>query len=627
MSLRAKLLCGTLLVSALVMTTVVVVVEQRQRASIVEDVAERGEILARSLAATSHGALLLYNFTALEQNVARIAAEADVVYALVLDGDGQVAAHSRHPEYVGIRLPGDAERRAADATGLLAQETHTRRGEAIYDVAVPVMVEGRKWGTVRVGVSKRRMEAEIRRTRWELGLLAALTLVIAGVAADVFARRMARPVRQLAAGAAAISRGEIPPRIEPTTHDEIGALAAAFNHMATELTQQRTAVERANGELRARFEEVADLKSYTDHILASLTSGIVTVDLDGRIVTLNAAAEVMTGYFAGEVLGRYCTEIFSGTPALAEILMETLATRVPVSGTALTLRRRDGRALPVEFSAAPLKGGESKDLGVIGAFRDLTVVRNLERRLQRSDRLAAVGELAAGIAHEIKNPLTSLLTFSRHLTRRFDDAQFREKFQAVVPRELERINRIVEGLLELSRPSRLQFQPVRLPGLLERAVELYGHDIDAKSIHVVREYARDLPAVWGDPEALYRALLNVVANALEAMEGGGCLTLRVRWAGPGDGAPALRRNHRVIVEVEDTGRGIPEATVDRVFNPFFTTKEAGTGLGLALTHKIVEDHGGAIDFRTREGAGTSFRIVLPLRPEVADPAGPQAVSG
>jgi len=613
-TLRAKFLCGALFVSALVMATVMLVVESRQRAGIVQEVEQRGEVLARSLAATSYGPLLLYNFTALEQNVVRIAGEADVVYALVLDAEGQVAAHSRHPEYVGIRLPEDADGRVAAATGLLTRERRTRRGEAIYDVAVPMMVDGRKWGTARVGVSKRRMEAEIRQTRWELAGLAALTLAIAGVAADVVARRIARPVRQLAAGAAAISRGEIPPRIEPTTHDEISALAAAFNHMAGELVQQRTAVERANAELRARLEEVADLKSYTDHVLASLTNGIVTVDLGGRIVTLNAAAEVMTGYFAAEVLGRYCTEIFAGTPELGEIIMETLATRVPASGAPLTLRRRDGRTLPVEFSATPLRGGESKDLGVIGVFRDLTVVRNLERRLQRSDRLAAVGELAAGIAHEIKNPLTSLLTFSRHLTRRFDDPQFREKFQAVVPRELERINGIVEGLLELSRPSRLAFQPVRLPGLLERALELYGHSIEGKSIEIVREYVRDLPAVWGDPDALYRALLNVVANALEAMGAGGRLTLRLGWAIPAEDAPAGRRSRRVLVEVEDTGRGIPEGSADRVFNPFFTTKDAGTGLGLALTHKIVEDHGGTIDFRTQTGTGTTFRIVLPLTP-------------
>jgi PAS domain S-box-containing protein len=433
-------------------------------------------------------------------------------------------------------------------------------------------------------------------------------------------------MHQLAEGAAAISRGELDLRIEPTTDDEIGRLAVAFNHMASQLRQQRTDLEDANLELRQRLDEVADLKGYTDNILASLTNGIVTVDLDGRVVTLNPAAEMMTGFFAGEVIGRYCTEVFAQTPELGEILMETIASRSALPGVAATLHRRNGRALPVEISASPLKGGEGKDLGVIAAMRDLTVVRELESRLRRSDRLAALGELAAGLAHEIKNPLTSLLTFSRHLSRRFDDEQFRAKFQSVVPRELERINGIVEGLLELARPARASFAAARLPALLERAAELYAHEMEGRSVQVTRDYARDLPVVWVDSESMYQALVNLVRNALDAMPAGGTLTLRAGWsndhhvARPGRRGPAIAR--RVRVEIEDTGIGIAPAVADRVFNPFFSTKTGGTGLGLALTHKIIEDHGGSIDFRSAAGEGTVFRIVLPLVPDPPAEPGP-----
>jgi signal transduction histidine kinase len=252
------------------------------------------------------------------------------------------------------------------------------------------------------------------------------------------------------------------------------------------------------------------------------------------------------------------------------------------------------------------------------------VVRELEQRLRRSDRLAALGSLAAGLAHEIKNPLTSLLTFGRHLTRRFDDEQFRAKFQSVVPRELERINGIVERLLELARPPRLQFVAVRLPPLLDRAVELYAHEMESRPVQVVREHARDLPALWADPDALYQAVVNLIRNALEAMPAGGRLVLRTGWSDaphvslPGRRAAAGRR---IRVEIEDSGVGIPAGDADRVFNPFFTTKDGGTGLGLALTHKIVEDHGGSIDFRAVPGGGTVFRIVLPLFPDPPVEAG------
>jgi two-component system, NtrC family, nitrogen regulation sensor histidine kinase GlnL len=623
-SLRAKLLLGTFLVIALMMAAVVVVVEHTLRVAIIDEVQRRGEALARNLAATSYGALLLYNFTALEQNVVRAAAEHDVVYAVVLDAEGKVAAHSRYPERVGSLLRGAVPERAAGTTEPVTQEMVTGAGEAVYDFAVPVFVDGRKWGTARLGLSKRRMEAEIRRARVELGALTLVTLLLGSVAAALVARRIARPVQQLAEGAVAISRGELNQRIEPSTTDEIGRLAAAFNHMAAQLFQQRTALEDAHAGLRRQFEELTDLKGYTDNILGSLTSGIVTIDLDGRVVTLNPAAELLTGFFRGEAVGRYCTELFAHTAELSDLLTETLASRAPIANVPLTLRRRNGSALPIEFSTAPLKGGEGKDLGVIGVFRDVTLLRQLESDLQRSDRLAALGTLAAGLAHEIKNPLTSLLTFSRHLERKFDDPGFRERFGSVVPRELERINGIVERLLELARPTRLSFTLVRLPELLERAVELYADQLADTRIEVVREYPRDVPPIQADKEALYRVFVNLIANGLDAMPHGGRLTVRAGWAGGGElPLPPRRRSaNRVKVEVVDTGTGIAPSETDRIFNPFYTTRAGGTGLGLALAHKIVQDHGGGISFTSAPGRGTTFTIILPL---VAEP--PLAIDG
>lgn len=619
-TLRARLLWSAVLVIVPIMSAVFLLVERHQRVAIIGEMQRRGEVMAASLAAVSQTPLLLYNFTALEQNVARVAGEPDVVYAIVLDAEGKVAAHSRHPERVGLSLRSKVDTEAARAMTALMQETATAR-QSVLDFAMPVLVNGQKWGTARVGVSKKRMEADIKRTRSELAGLTAVMLLFGALSAAVIARRISQPVQQLADGATALARGEWNQRIEPPTDDEIGRLATAFNHMVSELAQQRGALEDANSELRRRFEELADLKSYTDNILASLTTGIVTVDLEGRVVTLNPAAELMTGFFAGEARGRYCTEVFAQTPDLAELLMETLASHAPVPGVTLTLRRRDGRSVPVEFSAAPLRGGEGKELGVIGVFRDLTRVRQLEDRLRRSHRLAAIGELAAGLAHEIKNPLTSLVTFTRHLPRRFEEPQFRDKFVSVVPRELERINGIVDALLELARPARLSFQPVRLPALLERVLELYGDRLETQGVRLVREWRRDVPLVWVDQEALYRALVNLVANALDAMPQGGTLTLRVGWT-DGDALAGARVSmRRVAIEVEDSGTGIAPADIDRVFNPFFSTKERGTGLGLALTQKIVEDHGGAIDVRSVLGASALFRIVLPLMPDVPLDAG------
>jgi PAS domain S-box-containing protein len=467
------------------------------------------------------------------------------------------------------------------------------------------------------------MEARILQTRVELAGLTVITLLVGGLAAGLVARRIARPVRELAAGAEAIARGELDQRIAPTGLGEIGQLALAFNHMASQLLEQRSDLEATHTEIQARFQELADLKSYTDSVLSSITSGIVTLDLDGRVATVNPAAEILTGLFAEDIVGRYGAEVFAHTPEVAEILMETLSSRSGTANVSLTLRRLNGTTVPVEMGTAPLRRLEGKDLGVVGVFRDVSQVRELEGQLRRSDRLAALGTLAAGLAHEIKNPLASLRTFTRIIPRKFEDPRFRETFMRVVPHELERINGIVEQLLELARPSRLRPAPTEVPVLLDRVLELYANELDTKQIVVTREYARDLPSVGADQDRLYEAFVNLVSNALEAMEEGGRLTVRTGWhRGVETGAVGTGRR-RVRVEIEDSGSGISLSEADKVFDPFFTTKAAGTGLGLALTHKIIEDHGGTISFRSAPGVGTTFMVVLPMAAE--RPAGERDV--
>jgi PAS domain S-box-containing protein len=603
-SLQARLLLGTVLVLLVVMTAVLFVVEHRQRAAIIEEVERRGEVTVRNLGAISSGALLLYNFTALEQNVSRIAREAKLVYAIILDAEGTIAAHSRHPELVGITSEG-ADEFVAKADSLLVREiVRSDTREAVYDFVVPITIGTQRWGTARIGLSKRQMEAQIRQTRRELSVLTLLTLVLGGSGAAFVARRIARPVRKLAEAAAAIARGDLNQQIVPSSSDEIGQLAVAFNQMTRELQQQRTALQAAHADLRRHFERLADLKSYNDSILNSLTSGIITLDLEGRVVTMNPACELLTGLFAAEVSGRYCSEVFSHSAEIVDVLIDNLVNDGPRETTSLTLRKRNGTLVSIELSTAPLAGADGKQLGVVCVFRDVTIVHELEAQLRRSDRLAALGTLAAGLAHEIKNPLTSVQTFTRRVFRQSNDERFRQTFETVVPRELERINTIVDDLLELARPRRMSLKSVQLTTLLERALDLYANHIETKQFSVVREYVDALLVIQADAEYLYQALLNIIANALEAMGPGGRLTLRVGWA-----EESVQRS--VKVEIEDTGPGIPHSDADNVFTPFFTTKDSGTGLGLALAHKTIEDHGGQIKFRSTPGVGTRFILILP----------------
>ena len=254
------------------------------------------------------------------------------------------------------------------------------------------------------------------------------------------------------------------------------------------------------------------------------------------------------------------------------------------------------------------------------AFNEMSTqlarVRDLEERLRRADRLAALGTMAAGIAHDIRNPLTSILIFSQLMSLHHDDPDVREKFNRVVPRELERVQAVIEDMMELARPATMHREPVSINELLTQVLELYEGQASGQSIKIVREYDQDLPLCMADRKRLHRCFSNIVSNALQAMPSGGDLSLRTSLASttllPNPGHVDPRPEPAVRVVISDTGQGIPADRLSRIFDPFFTTKEKGMGLGMAITHRIVEDHKGTIDVHSEEGLGTTFTVHLPL---------------
>ncbi len=625
-SLKAKLITSMVAVLLTVMLAVIAMVEYQQRTAIIQEARTRGVLLARSLASVSTNALLLYNYTALEQYAAKLGQEQDVLYAVILDKEGGMAAYSGLPKYARSVPRSPVDLRATAGGQPLIQDVTVGSREPAFDIAIPVVVEGtsESWGTIHVGLSKRRMLLEIRGTRWNLiglGLVAVLT----GVAVSIYiAGLIGRPVRELVHGVEAVARGDLTQRITIRSRDELGTLALAFNQMATELGQQRTALERAHGELREKFHEITEFKRYTDNILASMTDGLVTLDLEGRVVTWNAMAEELTSLATEEIRGQPASDVFRGSKEFCQLLLDTMTQRRAFAHVALSFHRPDGQSFPIEMSTSPLKGAEGQDLGVVGIFRDMTAQRELEAQLRRADRLAALGTLAAGVAHEIRNPLVFVRTFVHLFPRQHADEEFRAKFAEMVPQELDRINDIVVGLLELARPANLNFGMTLLHPLLDRVVALYAGQLEAQRITVQRRFDPSVESVWADAEHLRRVVVNLVLNAIQAMDRGeGCLTLATRKLAPGD--PLLLsanvRSKRlpvleeyIALDIGDTGPGIPEEIAEKLFTPFFTSKTKGTGLGLALALKIVEDHGGRITFRSQVGTGTVFTLVLPTQP-------------
>lgn len=251
----------------------------------------------------------------------------------------------------------------------------------------------------------------------------------------------------------------------------------------------------------------------------------------------------------------------------------------------------------------------------------LARVRDLEERLRRADRLAALGTMAAGIAHDIRNPLTSIQIFCQLVSSRPDDPSVREKFGRIVPRELQRVQAVIEDMMELARPSTLQLEPLDLNEVLTELLELFEEQLTAQKIQASRDLTPDLPPFMGDRKRLHRCLGNFLSNAIQAMPQGGELKMRTSRLEaallPDPARSGERLAPAIQVRVSDNGVGIPADRLSRIFDPFYTTKEKGLGMGMAIAHRIIEDHKGSVDVESAVGVGTTFTIHFPVHNDLS----------
>ncbi len=236
-------------------------------------------------------------------------------------------------------------------------------------------------------------------------------------------------------------------------------------------------------------------------------------------------------------------------------------------------------------------------------------MRELEKNLHRADKLTALGTLASSIAHEIRNPLVSIKTFTQLAPRKFNSQDFLDKFQTIVPEELQRMESILNQLLNFSRPSQAEFYPVSVQQIIDSILSLMNTELSRSNIEVVKLYDKHLPQIMGDGEQLKQVFMNIVLNAIQSMPEGGALKI---ITGLEQGAAGRDTIAFVSIEFADTGCGIPEENLEDLFNPFFTTKSGGSGLGLSISHRIIKEHNGHINVKSREGEGTTFTVKLPL---------------
>ncbi len=352
---------------------------------------------------------------------------------------------------------------------------------------------------------------------------------------------------------------------------------------------------------RAARTSLSRIKAFSDHVVENMPIGLVATDSRQHVVVFNQVAESVLQLPAPSVIGNPAGQVLPA--ALWSQVEADSAPNATILEKEVDCALAGGRVIPLEIGAGRLTDESGRYLGSILLFKDLSEIRTLRNEIARNQRLVTVGRLAAGVAHEIRNPLSSIKGFATYFRERYRENEQDAQTASILIQEVDRLNRVVGQLLEFSRPVSILPRPVRLDRLIADIVKLVESQARAKGVTVAIEHRPGMPEVLLDADRLNQVLLNLFLNGIEAMDRGGVLTVRVDEAAD---------SRRLEIRVSDTGCGIRPEDLSHIFEPYFTTKPSGTGLGLAIAHNIIEAMGAEIAVQSVPGAGTTFTLKVPV---------------
>jgi two-component system sensor histidine kinase HydH len=350
---------------------------------------------------------------------------------------------------------------------------------------------------------------------------------------------------------------------------------------------------------RSAKRSLQDASAFADEVVANLPVGLIATGRDGRIAFFNESAEQITGIDFDEAIGKDPDEIL---PAGLCGLKQHLNGGNSVLEKEMECGFHERDAVPISVSATSIINEEGHLVGNALIMRDLGEVRKLQEEIRRKEKLAALGGLAAGVAHEIRNPLSSIKGLASYFGSKFSEGSEDREATSVMIREVDRLDRVISELLYYARPSELKVRTTDINEMLEHSVRLVQEDAKSKNIEIQWTSNESLPHAQVDPDRFSQCLLNLYLNAIQAMGQGGVLSVK----------NYMNDNREIVVEIEDTGKGINQDDLEKIFDPYFTTKPSGTGLGLAIVHKIIEAHSGRVTVASVMGKGTVFRIFIPF---------------
>lgn len=380
-------------------------------------------------------------------------------------------------------------------------------------------------------------------------------------------------------------------------------LSNAYGAMQEDFRKINLELDKKNSELTTSLAREEEMQTYLDSILQCMENGVIGIDVNGTITHFNSAAASATGYESSDLVGKSYSNVFTSEsePELVKLLRGGMASTVR---NEKVLWHRDGHPVPVTYLQSILKDRTGALLGAVEIFTDITKIKALEAEMQRTRTMAALGEMSATVAHEIRNPLGAMGMWAALLERDLGGEDPRRVTVGKIIEGLARLNKIVSNLLVFTRPVKAELRKVDLVATVNEMVDFVKIEIErlGQDVTISEVYPSFPVFAVADPEKIGQIILNLCLNSIQAMQGaGGALQIEI----------SLTTGAYVVIAVNDNGCGIPRDEIGKIFDPFFTTKENGTGLGLAIVKRFIEFHSGYIDVSSECGEGTTVKVFIP----------------
>ena len=566
---------------------------------VVQEAVKQAELIAKQIYAQS-GSALQRNpgadpLEALQQDPglrsfldASVGYSPHLLYALISDSNGTVVLHTERQK------EGQPEPERPNLEGLLKIDTLSRfsalyNGGRTYETVLPMTLNDRLFGSIRLGISTTLLRREVTASLQQSLAVAAVALPLAWLAALVLSQLIIRPIRAIAGQVDRIRRGE-PLEATPVTMggDEFQELSAQLSRLGHELQADRL----------SSLSEKAHLQGMVDQ----LEDGVIFLNPERHILFCNRAAQAVVGLSLEQAVGVPIHEILDPTHPMLSVVDQVLAGSSGVRNATVVLPQ-GGRAKEFLVSAFHMEDAH-RVMGFAILLKDLESVRTVQSLVSYSAKLAALGRLTSGVAHEVKNPLNAMMIHVELLKEQLEDAtvDVRQSLD-VIGAEIRRLDRVVQGFLRFMRPQELTLKPVDLNGMLQSVGALLEAESQSHGVRFVFELDAALPSVSADEELLRQAFINIMQNAEQAMPQGGAVRIRTRPEG----------TDWVRVSVTDQGMGIAPEDLDKIFKLYYSSKPGGSGIGLSIVYRIVQLHDCTVEAKSQPGRGTALIVRLPVR--------------